>query len=57
MLVGDASAYASLRPMLGRELPGDPAAYLLPEGGGGAPDLELPDDAAVCSCNLSLIHI
>ncbi len=51
VLVGDASAYASLRPMLGRELPGDPAAYLLPEGGGGAPTLELPDDAAVCSCN------
>jgi len=50
VLVGDASAYASLRPMLGRELPGDPAAYLLPEGG-GAPDLELPDDASVCSCN------
>jgi len=51
VLVGDASAYASLRPMLGRELPGDPAAYLLPEGGAGAPDLELPDDAGVCSCN------
>ncbi|MCC2333145.1 nitrite reductase large subunit NirB [Cellulomonas wangsupingiae] len=51
VLVGDASAYASLRPMVGRELPGDPAAFLLPEGGAGAPDLELPDDAGVCSCN------
>ena len=51
VLVGDASTYASLRPMLGRELPGDPAAYLLPAGGAGAPDLELPDDASVCSCN------
>ena len=51
VLVGDAAAYASLRPMLGRELPGDPAAFLLPEGGAGAPDLELPDDASVCSCN------
>jgi nitrite reductase (NADH) large subunit len=52
VLVGDASAYASLRPMLGRELPGDPAAYLLPEGtGAGAARLELPDDATVCSCN------
>ncbi|MBB2922837.1 nitrite reductase large subunit NirB [Cellulomonas cellasea] len=52
VLVGDASAYASLRPMLGRELPGDPGQYLLPEGGGGGgAALELPDDAAVCSCN------
>ncbi|SFJ95468.1 nitrite reductase large subunit NirB [Cellulomonas sp. KH9] len=51
VLVGDATAYASLRPMVGRELPGDPAAFLLPEGGTGAPELELPDDAGVCSCN------
>nr|WP_019135466.1 nitrite reductase large subunit NirB [Cellulomonas massiliensis] len=49
VLVGDVSAYASLRPMLGRPLPGDPGAYLLPAG--GAPDVELPDDASVCSCN------
>ncbi len=51
MLVGDAGAYAALRPMLGRPLPGDPAAYLLPESASGAPQLELPDDAGVCSCN------
>ncbi len=51
VLVGDASAYASLRPMVGRVLPGDPAAFLLPEGGGPRADLELPDDAGVCSCN------
>ncbi len=52
ILVGDASAYASLRPLLGRELGGDPAAYLLPEGAsGGAPGGDLPDDATVCSCN------
>src|SRR5699024_4997700 len=52
VFVGDASAYASLRPQLGRELPGDPSAFLLPEGGGGgAAELELPDDASVCSCN------
>ncbi len=51
VFVGDASAYASLRPMLGAELPGDPAAYLLPEGGGGADGLELGDEATVCSCN------
>ncbi|MBD5832041.1 nitrite reductase large subunit NirB [Janibacter melonis] len=51
ILVGDASAYAGLRPMLGRELPGDPVSYLLPEGVGAAPSAELPDDATVCSCN------
>ncbi len=51
ILVGDASAYAALRPMVGRELGGDPAAYLLPEGASPAPVGDLPDDAAVCSCN------
>lgn len=51
ILVGDASAYASLRPMVGRELGGDPAAYLLPEGGVAAAGSELPDEAPVCSCN------
>ncbi|MDX3002625.1 nitrite reductase large subunit NirB [Kribbella solani] len=50
ILVGDASAYSGLRPMVGRELGADPAAFLLPEG--AAPvRLELPDDAPVCSCN------
>jgi nitrite reductase (NADH) large subunit len=51
ILVGDASAYSSLRPMVGAELPGDPGVWLLPEGGGEKPHLELPDTAAVCSCN------
>ncbi len=51
ILVGDASAYSSLRPMVGRELGGDPAAHLLPEGLAPAPAGDLPDDAAVCSCN------
>jgi len=51
VLVGDATPYASLRPLLGRELPGDPAAYLSAPGAGAAPEHELPDDAAVCSCN------
>jgi nitrite reductase (NADH) large subunit len=50
ILVGDASAYSGLRPMVGRELGADPAAFLLPEGTGPV-KLELPDDAAVCSCN------
>ncbi|MFI5709880.1 nitrite reductase large subunit NirB [Kribbella sp. NPDC051620] len=50
ILVGDASAYSGLRPMVGRQLGADPASYLLPEG--SAPSqLELPDDAPVCSCN------
>ncbi len=35
ILVGDASAYAALRPMVGRPLGGDPAAYLA-AGGCGA---------------------
>jgi NAD(P)H-dependent nitrite reductase large subunit len=50
ILVGDASAYAALRPMVGRPLGADPAAYLLPEGAQPAQG-ELPDDAVVCSCN------
>jgi len=49
IFVGDASAYVALRPMVGRELGGDPAAYLLTEG--AAPAGALPDDAGVCSCN------
>ena len=51
LLVGDASAYAGLRPMLGRPLPGDPVSYLVPDQAGAPAALELPDDAAVCSCN------
>ncbi|WP_433584134.1 nitrite reductase large subunit NirB [Microbacterium hydrocarbonoxydans] len=51
ILVGDASAYGSLRPLLGARLGADPAAYLLPEGGNEAPGGELPDEAVVCSCS------
>jgi nitrite reductase (NADH) large subunit len=51
VLVGDASAYASLRPMLGAELGSDPNAWLLPEGGVTPVSGELPDAANVCSCN------
>lgn len=50
VLVGDAGPYASLRPLLGRELGADPAAFLAAEGG-AAPTGELPDDATACSCN------
>jgi nitrite reductase (NADH) large subunit len=45
VLVGDASAYPSLRPMVGKEVP---AALLQP---GGSVDLEMPADAQVCSCH------
>jgi nitrite reductase (NADH) large subunit len=51
ILVGDASAYGSLRPLVGGSLGGDPAAYLMPDGGVAAPTAELPDEALVCSCN------
>jgi len=51
VLVGDAAAYPLLRPLVGRDLPGDPAAMIAPAGlravGVGA----LPDDAQVCSCH------
>ncbi|GAA4423155.1 nitrite reductase large subunit NirB [Georgenia halophila] len=50
IFVGDATPYTSLRPLLGRELGGEPGAYLS-AGGGEAPDTELPDDAPLCSCN------
>jgi nitrite reductase (NADH) large subunit len=52
VLVGDASAYATLRPMVGLEPGGEPSAWLLPEGGAPAPSgAGSPDDAGVCSCN------
>ncbi|GAA3760472.1 nitrite reductase large subunit NirB [Salinactinospora qingdaonensis] len=52
VLVGDASAYASLRPLVGRELPGDPLDLIAPgRSGGGVGVGALPDDAQVCSCN------
>ncbi|MFW0784188.1 nitrite reductase large subunit NirB [Gordonia sp. CPCC 206044] len=52
ILVGDASAYAMLKPMVGREIPGDPAALIAPAGGGTGVGLDaLPDDAEICSCN------
>lgn len=49
VLVGDASRYASLRPLVGRALPGDPVAMIAPGGRGGAG--ALPADAQVCSCH------
>ncbi|NIH82367.1 nitrite reductase large subunit NirB [Amycolatopsis viridis] len=52
VLVGDASAYTLLRPLVGSPLPADPAAMLAPEGASGAVGVEaLPEEAQVCSCN------
>ena len=51
IFVGDAAPYQSLRPLLGRELPAEPGAYLTAAGGAEAPDTDLPDDAILCSCN------
>ncbi|MGB8504428.1 nitrite reductase large subunit NirB, partial [Mycobacterium sp.] len=50
ILVGDATAYGTLRPLVGRPLPADPASLIAPapaEVGVGA----LPDEAQICSCN------
>ena len=50
ILVGDASAYGTLRPLVGHRLPADPASLIAPAGaevGVGA----LPDGAQICSCN------
>jgi nitrite reductase (NADH) large subunit len=53
VLVGDAGEYNTLRPMVGRQLPGDPLAIIAPagEGGGGLGVDALPDEAQICSCN------
>ena len=52
VLVGDASSYGLLRPLVGSTLPGDPVALIAPASdaqpiGVGA----LGDDAQICSCN------
>ncbi|TLP77071.1 nitrite reductase large subunit NirB [Nesterenkonia sphaerica] len=49
VFVGDAGPYTSLRPLLGRELPAEPSAFLSSSGGGEV-DLELPHEAQICSC-------
>jgi len=51
IFVGDAAPYTSLRPLLGRDLPAGPGAFLSAAGAGDAPAVELPDDAILCSCN------
>ncbi|MCW2606830.1 MAG: nitrite reductase large subunit, partial [Frankiales bacterium] len=53
ILVGDASQYALLRPMVGAPVSGNPADLVLPARGDatvGAGAAALPDSAQVCSC-------
>ncbi len=52
VLVGDATAYGVLRPMVssGIALPDNPEELILPIGRGGT-EIGLPDEAQVCSCN------
>ena len=55
ILVGDASTYGVLRPMVGERLPGDPLAIIAPAGSdSGGAHLgvgALPQAAQICSCN------
>jgi nitrite reductase (NADH) large subunit len=51
ILVGDASKYTLLRPLVGRPLPGDPVTMIAPAGGGAADAGALPGGAQVCSCH------
>jgi nitrite reductase (NADH) large subunit len=51
VLVGDASSYGTLRPLVGRRLPAEPAALLAPAGPVTLGVDALPADAQVCSCN------
>jgi nitrite reductase (NADH) large subunit len=51
VLVGDATAYPTLRACLGGALPGPPLALLAPAGAEGAVGAGLPDTAQVCTCN------
>ncbi|MEB3035299.1 (2Fe-2S)-binding protein, partial [[Mycobacterium] nativiensis] len=55
ILVGDASSYGVLRPMVGAELPGDPLDLIAPAGSGDSKSAlgisALPGAAQICSCN------
>ena len=51
IFVGDASPYASLRPLLGTQLSSEPAAYLSASGMEAPAGDELPAAALVCACN------
>ena len=51
VLVGDASSYGTLRPLVGHPLPAEPAALLAPAGPVTLGIDALPQEAQVCSCN------
>jgi nitrite reductase (NADH) large subunit len=54
VLVGDASGYGLLRPLVGSALPGDPVALIAPAGSGDGPAIgvgALPGGTQICSCN------
>jgi nitrite reductase (NADH) large subunit len=51
IFVGDITPYAALRPLVGRGLSAEPAAYLSAAGAEAPAGVDLPDDALVCSCN------
>ncbi|QKT06922.1 nitrite reductase large subunit [Gordonia sp. X0973] len=53
VLVGDASTYGLLRPLVGQTLPGDPVSLISPatDGSPGIGVGALGDDAQICSCN------
>ncbi|WP_374222802.1 nitrite reductase large subunit NirB [Williamsia sp. CHRR-6] len=53
ILVGNADAYALLKPMVGSPLTGDPGELIAPVGSGSAAGglACLPDEAEICSCN------
>jgi nitrite reductase (NADH) large subunit len=51
ILVGDATAYASLRPLVGAELGCPPERLLLPAGDPGGAVPALPEAAEVCTCH------
>ncbi len=50
VLVGDASRYGALRPLVGSPLPADPVALIAPGGVALGADA-LPDSAQICTCN------
>ncbi len=51
ILVGDASRYPMLRPLVGAALAGDPVGLIAPRGSAAADAITMPDTAQVCSCH------